>query len=159
MSFQMGSYRFRERLIRPASSLYVPGWFRTIHSNPAAGFISKQVDDLVRQWKLQPERYLREFDFDQNSKIQKAEWKAIRVAARKQVLAKISSEQGEHHVNHAPSGKRPAIHHLGDPGGRPGDAEKAKSLLGSYGRFSGFQYTSSDVFNSCLFIRLIDRRS
>lgn len=54
---------------------------------------------------------------------------------------------------------QPAIHHLGDPGGRPGDAEKAKSLLGSYGRFSGFQYTSSDVFNSCLFIRLIDRRS
>ncbi len=97
-SLQMGSYRFRERLIRPASSLYVLGRFRTIHSNPDAGFISKQVDDLVGQWKLQPERYLREFDFDQNSKIQQAEWKAIRAAARRQVLAKINSEQSEHHV-------------------------------------------------------------
>ena len=87
----MGSYRFRERLIRPASSLYVLGWFRTIHSNLAAGFISKQVNDLVRQWKLQPERYLREFDFDQNSKIQQAEWRAVRAAGRKQVRAKINS--------------------------------------------------------------------
>ena len=98
----MGSYRFRERLIRPASSLYVLGWFRTIHSILASGFISKQVDDLARLWKLQPERYLREFDFDQNSKIQQAEWRAVRAAARKQVLAKINSEQNEHHVMSRP---------------------------------------------------------
>jgi hypothetical protein len=97
-SLQMGGYRFRERLIRPASSLYVLGWFRTVHSSPDAGFILKQVEDLVRQWKLQPERYLREFDFDQNSKIRQAEWEVVRAAARKQVLAKINSEQGEHHV-------------------------------------------------------------
>lgn len=105
LSLQMGGYRFRERLIRPASSLYVLGWFRTVHSNPAAGFISKQVDDLVRQWKLHPERYLREFDFDQNSKIRQGEWKAIRVAARGQVLAKINSEQREHHVMSRPQEK------------------------------------------------------
>jgi len=93
-----GNYRFRERLIRPATSLYALGWFRTVHSNPSDEFIAKQVEDLVKQWKLQPHRYLSEFDFNQNGKIQKQEWKAIRAAARKQVLAKLNSENREHHV-------------------------------------------------------------
>ena len=93
-----GNYRFRERLIRPATSLYALGWFRTVHSNPSDEFIAKQAEDLVKQWKLQPQRYLSEFDFDQNGNIQKQEWKAIRAAARKQVLAKLNSENREHHV-------------------------------------------------------------
>ncbi len=101
-----GNYRFRERLIRPATSLYALGWFRTLHSNPSEEFIAGQVDDLVRQWKLQPHRYLGEFDFDANGKIQKQEWKAIRAAARKQVLAKLNSENREHHVLSRPHDKR-----------------------------------------------------
>jgi hypothetical protein len=105
LSLRTGRYRFRERLIRPASSLYVLGWFRSIHSNPSDGIISNQVGDLVRQWKLQPERYLRDFDSDLNGKIQQAEWKAIRSAARKQVLAKISSRKSEHHVMSKPEQK------------------------------------------------------
>jgi hypothetical protein len=105
LSLRMGNYRFRERLIRPAGSLYALGWFRTVHSDPSVGFISTQVDDLVRQWKLQPQRYLRDFDFDQNRKIQRTEWKAIRAAARKQVLAKINNEKREHHVMSRPQEK------------------------------------------------------
>ena len=84
------------------------GWFSTIQSNPADGFISNLVDDLVRQWKLQPERYLREFDFEQNGKIQQAEWQVIRAAARKQVLAKINSGKSEHHVMSSPEDKSQA---------------------------------------------------
>ncbi len=94
----VGNYRFRERLIRPATSLYALGWFRTVHSNPSEEFIAKQVEDLVKQWKLQPHRYLSDFDFDKNGKIQKQEWKAIRTEARKQVLARLNDEKGEHHV-------------------------------------------------------------
>ena len=93
-----GNYRFRERLIRPATALYALGWFRTVHSEPPDEFIAKQVEDLVKQWKLQPHRYLGEFDFDQNGKIQKQEWKAIRAAARKQVLVKLNSEDRGHHI-------------------------------------------------------------
>jgi hypothetical protein len=98
LRFSIGNYRFRERLIRPATSLYALGCFRTLHSNPSDEYIARQVEDLVRQWKVQPSRYLRDFDFDQNGKIQKQEWKAIRMAARKQVLAKINSENSEQHV-------------------------------------------------------------
>lgn len=97
-----GNYRFRERLIRPATTLYALGWFHTVHSNASDELIAKQVEDLVRQWKLQPQRYLSDFDLDNNGKIQKQEWKAIRAAARKQVLAKINSENREHHVMSKP---------------------------------------------------------
>jgi len=102
----LGSYRFRERLIRPATEVYALGWFRTVHSNPSDEFVSKQVEDLVRQWKLQPGRYLRDFDFDRNGKIQKGEWKAIRGAARGQVLAELGKRKQQHHVMSRPADRR-----------------------------------------------------
>ncbi len=93
-----GKYRFRERLIRPATLVYALGAFRTVHSNPSDELVARRVEDLVKQWKLQPQRYLREFDLDRNGKIQQDEWQVIRAAARKQVLAEIAREQREHHV-------------------------------------------------------------
>lgn len=104
-SLNPGNYRFRERLIRPATALYTMGWFKTIHSNVADELISKQTEDLVKQWKLQPHRYLSEFDLDQNGKIRQGEWKVVRAAARKQVLARIYRQQREHHVLSRPEHK------------------------------------------------------
>ena len=105
ISISTGNYRFRERLIRPATPLYALGWFRTLYNDPSDELIASQVEDLVKQWKLQPQRYLQEFDFDHNGKIQKGEWKAIRAAARKQVMAKIDSQKTEHHVLSRPQEK------------------------------------------------------
>ncbi|MCP4289461.1 MAG: hypothetical protein GY792_34410 [Gammaproteobacteria bacterium] len=98
ISLSIGSFRFRERLIRPATSLYALGWFHTQYNNPSEEFVSTQVEDLVRQWKLQPQRYLSEFDLDHNGKIQQGEWKAVWVVARKQVLAEIQRQKNEHHL-------------------------------------------------------------
>ena len=110
MSFGFGNYRYRERLIKPATSIYALGWFRTVRHDPSDEFISKKVEDLVQQWKLQPGRYLRDFDFDGNGKIQQNEWRAIRAAARKQVLAEISREKNEHHVmSRAENSRQPFI--------------------------------------------------
>ena len=100
-----GSHRFRERLIRPATQLYALGWFRSLHNEPSVEWIQKQVDDLVKQWKLQPGKYLRDFDFDNNDKIQKYEWKAIHAAARKQVLARLNAESRTQHVLSRPEDK------------------------------------------------------
>ncbi|MBT8435879.1 MAG: E3 ubiquitin ligase family protein [Gammaproteobacteria bacterium] len=105
-NLSMGSYRFRERLLLPASNLYALGWFRTVHSNPSDEFIARQVEELVRTWKLQPARYLREYDLDQNGKIEKREWKVIRAAARKQVLNELNKEKKEHHVISSPTNSR-----------------------------------------------------
>ena len=106
VSFNPGKYRFRERLIRPATPIYAMGWFKTIYSNVSDELIAEQTADLVKQWKLQPHRYLSEFDTDQNGKIQQREWKAIRAEARKQILARNSRQQQEYHVISRPNDKR-----------------------------------------------------
>lgn len=98
ISFGQLDYRFRERLIRPATSLYALGWLHTVHSNPSDEYVARQVEDLVRQWKLQPQRYLADFDLDRNGKIQQGEWKVVRARARQQVLARIQAQKREHHV-------------------------------------------------------------
>jgi len=98
VNLSMGNYRFRERLIRPATTLYALGRFRTLRSNPSEESTVEQVEELVKQWKRQPHRYLTGFDLDRNGKIQQQEWKTVRAAARKQVLAKINKEKSEHHV-------------------------------------------------------------
>ena len=102
LHFSMGNYRFRERLIRPATALYALGEFSSFHNSPTDETITRQVEDLVKQWKLQPQRYLAQYDFDQNGTIQKQEWKAIRSAARTQVLEKMNSQNNEHHLLSAP---------------------------------------------------------
>ena len=106
VSLNLGKYRFRERLIRPATPIYAMGWFKTIYSNVSDESIEEQVEELVKQWKLQPHRYLSEFDIDQNGKIQQGEWRTIRAAARKQVLAIISQRQREYHVVSRPDDER-----------------------------------------------------
>lgn len=106
MPLGMGRYRFRERLIRPATSLYALGWFRSLQNSVNDEYVKVQVEDLVRQWKLQPERYLKDFDFDQNGIIQQAEWEAIQVVARKQVLARIAEESRDQHLLSRSADKR-----------------------------------------------------
>lgn len=101
-----GNYRFRERLLMTASPLYALGWFSTARHDPSEEFISKRVNDLVQGWKLQPARYLGDYDLDDNGKIQKSEWEIIRGVARKQVLAEISREKNEHHVLSKPENRR-----------------------------------------------------
>ena len=100
-----GKYRFRERLIRPATGLYALGWFQTLHSNPSDEFVSRQTEDLVKQWKLQPERYLKQFDLDKNRRLEGDEWKVVRATARKQVLARLNREHRAHHVMTRPRQK------------------------------------------------------
>lgn len=106
IKLSVGNYRFRERLIRPATNLYALGEFRSFQNNSSEELIAKQADDLVKQWKLQPKRYLSDFDFDANGVIQQQEWKAIRAAARKEVLAKMNNVDSEHHLLLRPADKR-----------------------------------------------------
>lgn len=106
LSVGFGNYRFRERLLMTASPLYALGWFSTARHDPSEESISKRVKDRVQGWKLQPERYLRDYDLNGNGKIQESEWQLIHSVARKQVLAEISSEMNEQHVLSRPEDKR-----------------------------------------------------
>jgi hypothetical protein len=101
-----GNYRFRERLIRPATPLYALGEFSSYRNSTTEEFISSQVEDLVRQWKLQPQRYLGAYDLDENGRIEAREWTAVNAAARKQVLVRINSQEQQHHVLAKPKDSR-----------------------------------------------------
>ncbi len=101
-----GRYRFRERLISPATELYALGEFRSFHSNPSEENISSRVEEKVRTWKLQPQRYLSDFDLDADNKINKDEWGAVRAAARIEVMADINREHQVQHVLSKPKNRR-----------------------------------------------------
>ena len=106
----LGNYRFTEQIIQPASYVYVLGLFKTIQKNITDESVATKVEDLIRHWKIQPDRYLSHSDIDNNGMIQKAEWKLIRQAARKQVLAKLEKEnQPIHVISNSTEDKRPFI--------------------------------------------------
>jgi hypothetical protein len=104
--FNPGNYRFRERLIRPATALYVLGEFSSYRNNTTEEFISTQVEDLVRQWKQQPQRYLGAYDLDENGMIQDSEWAGVNAAARKQVLTRLNAQEQEQHILAKPKDSR-----------------------------------------------------
>ena len=93
LNLAIGDYRFNEKLIRPATAIYALGLFRTLGHTPGTAYLEKQIKVLLRQWKLQPHRYLSQFNIDANGKIRKQEWRAIRHKARQQVISKIERHQ------------------------------------------------------------------
>ena len=77
----LGNYRFSEKLITVADPLFVIGLFKSVAKNSESESLRKEVNELVASWKKQPDKYLKSFDFDNNGKIQKHEWKKIRLYA------------------------------------------------------------------------------
>jgi hypothetical protein len=82
----LGNYRFTEQMIFVADPLYVLGDFESVRKNPDAETIQQQVKDLLRDWKIQPMRYLKPFDLDNNGKIDKQEWAEIKRHAEFKVI-------------------------------------------------------------------------
>lgn len=106
----LGDYRFKEQLIQPATPIYGLGLFKTIQKNITNGAVTKRTEALVRHWKIQPDRYLSQYDTNKNGVIQKKEWRLIRQAAKKQILAKIDKENQPIHLLSQPTQKgRPFI--------------------------------------------------
>ncbi len=82
----MGNYRFTEKMILVADTLYILGDFESVRKNPDAQTIQQQVKELIRHWKIQPMRFLKPFDRDGNGKIQKNEWNEIKRHAELKVM-------------------------------------------------------------------------
>ena len=105
----IGAYRFNEKLIRPATAIYAPGLFRTLGHTPSTAYLEKQIKVLLRLRKLQPHRYLSQFNIDANGKIRKQEWRAIRHKARQQVISKIERHQAQNLLSDQDRSGRPFI--------------------------------------------------
>ncbi|HVT36605.1 MAG TPA: GIDE domain-containing protein, partial [Nevskiaceae bacterium] len=81
-----GEYRYRERLLRVGDALYAAGEFRT-QAAIAEFNESRDVTELLREWKKNQRELLRRFDTNHNGIIEPAEWEAARQAAQAQVRA------------------------------------------------------------------------
>ncbi len=91
----MGNYRFTEKMIFVADTLYVLGDFKSVTKNPDAHTIQQKVKELIRHWKIQPMRFLKPFDLDGDGKIQNNEWAEIKRHAEYKVR-----EQNQQSVIH-----------------------------------------------------------
>lgn len=80
-----GQYRFTEKMISVADPVYISGQFKTRRKKVNEQSRKQQVETLVKRWKKQPLKYLKDFDIDQNGKIQKQEWTLVRQHAANQV--------------------------------------------------------------------------
>jgi len=83
-----GLYRFTEKIISVAEPLYVSGLFKSIQKKSDINSTEKQVEELIKNWKKEPQKKLQRFDLDNNGKIQKQEWKLVRKKAIEEVREK-----------------------------------------------------------------------
>lgn len=98
--FGFGHYRFTEKLISVADTLYVIGSFKSVQKNISTETLSQQADELIKYWKKNPLKHLKTFDRDNNGKIQNKEWTLIRRQAELEISKK--HQQGVHHTVQKP---------------------------------------------------------
>lgn len=109
-SFGQNNYRFTEKIITLATEIYVIGHFQTKHHVPEETFIESEVTALIREWKLNPARYLSQYIDEAGGEIQDEVWGAINQAARRQILSHISEQnQPLHLISKLPYDNRPYI--------------------------------------------------
>lgn len=108
--FAIGDYRYTERLLSFGAWLYVIGQFQ---SQTAARYDdeSRDVSDLLAQWKRDQRALLQRFDSNGDGKIDLQEWEQARRAAIAEVRAQQveRSVQPDLHVLSKPKDRRPFI--------------------------------------------------
>ena len=91
MVLGIGRYRFTEELILVADQLYVIGQFESKQLALDPQTLEQQAADLVKHWKIQPQRFLAAFDLNKDKRIDADEWKLVRQHARQQVEQKYQT--------------------------------------------------------------------
>jgi hypothetical protein len=88
---QAGSYRYTEHRIYEHERLDIIGEFRSV-----GGIEGKDreqaVAELLRQWKQDQGALLQRFDADQDKILSQGEWEAARLAARREVDARVHAD-------------------------------------------------------------------
>ncbi len=107
---QFGDYRYDEELIQFGDPIYALGWFRTQSGAPAFDE-SRDVGELLREWKTDQRELLRRFDSDGDGRIDAAEWEVARRDAATQVRQQQleQSIDPDLHVLCRPTDRRPYL--------------------------------------------------
>jgi hypothetical protein len=100
-----GRYRYTEKLISSGDPLYAMGAFVTLGGEEGNYPASVEVRELLAAWKRTPERILKQFDFNKDGEIDRAEWQIVRKQAGKEVdkLRRERSQQPELHIMKNPT--------------------------------------------------------
>ena len=82
--FGWGEFRYREKLIQLGDMLYAAGEYRTQRAVTEFNE-SRDVTELLRDWKKNRRQLLARFDTNRNGQIEPEEWEAARQAAIREV--------------------------------------------------------------------------
>lgn len=90
-----GEYRFTEKLIMVADSLFASGFFETKQNIVQPDAINEQLNTVLESWKKRPDLYLSNFNRDKDGNISRQEWEKIRLQARQNI-----QDQQQHTIHH-----------------------------------------------------------
>lgn len=76
-----GRYRYTERLMRPGEPLYAIGHFETRTGEVGPSERTRQMTELLAEWKRDRESLAERFDADGDGRVDLDEWEAVRAAA------------------------------------------------------------------------------
>jgi hypothetical protein len=96
----LGSYKYHEERIEPASPLYAMGWFKTIGAAGEAG-LDEEIRDELAALKQDKAGLLARFDDNRDGEISMTEWERARAAVREQTIldrAKRDATQSSVHT-------------------------------------------------------------
>ncbi len=97
--FSTGRYRYTEKRIHVADSLYAIGMFRTVGGSQELPNTRDDVRNLLNVWKRDQAALLKHFDKNGDGHIDTQEWELVRATARKVVL-KDQAERFHRPVHH-----------------------------------------------------------
>lgn len=83
-----GRYRYTEKRIHPGDPLYALGLFTTTSNDNNEHDLNNDVKALLKEWKHDSEKLLKNFDSNQDNKIDIDEWNRVRQTALEQVRAR-----------------------------------------------------------------------
>jgi hypothetical protein len=85
--FSGGKFRYTEMRMHPGDTLYATGLFKTVGGASTELNVNAELVQLLKEWKADSERLLRDHDHNRNGQIDMHEWEAVRNAALQEVLS------------------------------------------------------------------------
>jgi len=94
-----GRYRYTEHRLLPGEPLYAIGLFQTVGGAGSEFNVDIDMRELLREWKQDSERLLRQFDRNSDGEIDVQEWEAVRKQAYREVMARHAERKTAEPMN------------------------------------------------------------